>query len=78
MDAQALHRKMALDGVRLGQPVKCVRAPGYTDWGPTLRVGISMPQIARWAALDEKEAAAALERDMERIAQSVQRHLPGA
>lgn len=74
-DAQALHRKMALDGVRLGQPVKCVRAPDGQGWGATLRVGLSMPQMVQWAALDEKDAASIINEDMQRIANAIRRHV---
>jgi len=43
-DARSLHRSMALAGVRLGQPVQCVRRDG--QWGPTMRVCLSMPQFS--------------------------------
>ena len=43
-DAQAWHKTMALAGVRVGQPVKCVRlADGR--WGATLRIGLTMWQV---------------------------------
>ena len=51
-DAVALHAKLALGGLRLGQPVKSVRLPG-DGWGGTLRIGLSMPQIVALAALDD-------------------------
>ena len=57
---------MALDGIRLGQPVKCVRVDG--GWGGTMRVGLSMPQIARWNDLSPEALAAELAADMARIA----------
>ena len=44
-DAQAWHKAMALAGVRVGQPVKCVRLRDGR-WGATLRIGLSMWQIA--------------------------------
>ncbi|MFN4019262.1 MAG: hypothetical protein ACK4IC_01960 [Erythrobacter sp.] len=64
--AQAAHRAMAMDGIRLGQPVKCVRVDG--GWGGTMRVGLSMPQIAGWNALSAEVLAAQLAADMARIA----------
>ena len=51
-DAQRLHRELALAGLRLGQPVRSVRTPSG-DWGGTLRIGLSMPQFAEWAALSD-------------------------
>ncbi len=64
--AQAAHKAMAMDGIRLGQPVKCVRVDG--GWGGTMRVGLSMPQIAGWNALSPEALAAELAADMARIA----------
>ena len=64
--AQAAHKAMAMDGIRLGQPVKCVRVDG--GWGGTMRVGLSMPQIAGWNALSGEALAAQLVADMARIA----------
>lgn len=68
-DAQALHRKLALEGLRLGQPVKCVRRNG--DWGGTLRVGLSMPQVVRLCAMTADEADASLRLDMRQIADAL-------
>jgi hypothetical protein len=51
-DAQKLHRKLALSGLRLGQPVRSVRTPNG-QWGGTLRIGLSMPQIVEWSGFDE-------------------------
>lgn len=65
-DAQALHKKMALGGLRLGQPVKSVRIEG--GWGGTLRIGLSMPQFSNWAELDDAALQAALVSDMRSIA----------
>jgi len=69
-DAQAWHRAMALAGVRVGQPVKCVRlADGR--WGATLRIGLAMGQIAERAALDDKSLARSFGEDMARIRQAL-------
>lgn len=73
-EAQALHRDLALGGVRLGQPVKCVRRD--QDWGGTLRVGLSMPQMVRWAPLSDARVAGVLTRDMKRTARAIRERLP--
>ena len=65
-DAQRWHRAMALAGVRVGQPVKCVRLPDGR-WGATLRIGLTMAQVADKAALAEAELAGAFAADMARI-----------
>ena len=72
--AQALHRDLALDGIRLGQPVKCVRNcdDPEADWGASLRVGLSMPQMTRWAAMDDADSEAIMTHDMQRIASAIQ------
>lgn len=67
--AQAAHKAMAMGGIRLGQPVKCVRVDG--GWGGTMRVGLSMPQIAGWNALSAEALAAGLAADMARIAEGL-------
>ncbi|MBT8388938.1 MAG: hypothetical protein KJP13_04745 [Altererythrobacter sp.] len=64
-EAQAVHRKLALSGVRLGQPVKCVRRGG--KWGGTLRIGLSMPRVVALCAVSAAEAEASLRRDMRQI-----------
>ena len=71
--AQAFHRQLALGGIRLGQPVKCVATE--EGWGGTLRVGLSMPQMIRWAALSQTECADQLSQDMQRIAQAIERQV---
>jgi len=65
-DAQAWHRAMALKGVRVGQPVKCVRlADGR--WGATLRVGLSMGQVVDASVLGDDALAMRFETDMAAI-----------
>ncbi len=77
-EAQALHRALALDGVRLGQPVKCVRRGDDQGdeqgegWGGTLRVGLSMPQMIRWSTMADPDVANTLERDMKSIARAIE------
>ncbi len=73
-DAQILHRQMALDGIRLGQPVKCVRTQSG-DWGGTLRIGLSMPQMVRWAGVDDEQCTEEMARDMQQIASAIARSL---
>lgn len=66
-DAQRVHRELALAGIRLGQPARCVRTDSQ-EWGGTLRVGLSMPQIVEFAALEDDALRDLLVRDMRRIA----------
>ncbi|WP_428028121.1 hypothetical protein [Altererythrobacter sp.] len=70
-DAQKLHRKLAVDGIRLGQPVKCVRLED-NEWGGTLRIGLSMPQMVHLSQLDNDALSASLHSDMSRIAAALQ------
>jgi hypothetical protein len=65
-NATAIHKELIGKGIRLGQPVKCVK---LTDgrWGATLRVGISMPQLVRLAALGDAEIASELNKLMTQI-----------
>jgi hypothetical protein len=62
-DAQAWHKAMALAGVRVGQPVKCVRLPDGR-WGATLRIGLAMGQVVDSAGLDDDALATRFEADM--------------
>ncbi len=65
-DAQAVHKAMALHGgLRLGQPVKCVRQGD--GWGGTLRVGLSMPMIVAFAAMGVDRAIESMRQDLARI-----------
>lgn len=69
-DAEDLHRRLVARGIRLGQPVKCqVAADG--GWAPTLRVGLSMPQVSALAALPAGEAEERLATDMRQIADAL-------
>lgn len=72
--AATIHKAMIADGVRLGQPVRCVRI-GDDGWGATLRIGLSMPQVAMLDALDDAAMATWLESAMDRIADALSRHL---
>jgi hypothetical protein len=69
-DAQAWHKKMALAGVRVGQPVKCVRL-GDGRWGATLRIGLAMGQVVDAAGLDDIALATRFEADMAAIREAL-------
>ncbi len=69
-DAQAWHRQMALAGVRIGQPVKCVRLPDGR-WGATLRIGLTMWQVADRVDLPDEALAAGFAADMAQIRESL-------
>jgi hypothetical protein len=69
-DAQALYRSLDGLGLRLGQPVKCVRLT-EGGWGGTMRVGLSMPQVAELAVLDDAALAATLDERIGRFADAL-------
>jgi hypothetical protein len=70
-DATRWHKALLGHGVRLGQPVKCVRrADGR--WGATLRIGLSMPQVVERAALGEGALLRDLGADMRRIREALE------
>ncbi|HYJ53526.1 MAG TPA: hypothetical protein VEW04_10190 [Allosphingosinicella sp.] len=64
-DAQDWHKAMALAGIRVGQPVKCVRLRDGR-WGATLRIGLSMGQVVDAAGGGNSFAA-----DMARIREAL-------
>ena len=64
--AQRWQRVLAARGIRLGQPVKCVRLPDGR-WGGTLRISLSMPLIVALDALEDNVLDARLQNDMGRI-----------
>ncbi|SMF62643.1 hypothetical protein [Allosphingosinicella indica] len=70
-DAQRWHRAMVDQGVRVGQPVKCVPLAGG-GWGATLRIGLAMPQLVRFAAMEKAALREALDADMAKIAAALQ------
>ncbi|WP_157216338.1 hypothetical protein [Flavisphingomonas formosensis] len=61
------NRVVAARRIRLGQPVKCIPLPegGYAG---TLRIGLSMPQMVEFAAMDSASLQARLQDDMGAIA----------
>jgi hypothetical protein len=70
-DATRWHQAMLAHGVRLGQPVKCVRLPDGR-WGATLRIGLAMPQVVARAGLDDETLARSFEQDMARVRQALE------
>lgn len=65
-DSVRWHKAMLDHGVRLGQPVKCVKLDDGS-WGATLRIGLSMPMVVDRAALDEEAMRRSFARDMARV-----------
>lgn len=66
--AQLWGKVLAARGMRLGQPVKCLRRDDGT-WAGTLRLSLSMPLIASLAELDPGDSARRFVSDMDRIAE---------
>ncbi|HEY0130616.1 MAG TPA: hypothetical protein VGB57_04355, partial [Allosphingosinicella sp.] len=65
-DAVRWHKAMIAHGVRLGQPVKCVKLD-EGSWGATLRIGLSMPMVVERAALDGEALRRSFAEDMARV-----------
>lgn len=70
-EAVALHKALVERDVRLGQPVKCVKLPDGR-WGATLRVGLSMPQVTAFDAMDDDAMNARLAADMDWIVTAIE------
>jgi hypothetical protein len=70
-DATRWHQALLVHGVRLGQPVKCVRLPDGS-WGATLRIGLSMPQVTERVSLPDDALAAAFAADMARVREALE------
>ncbi|USA38316.1 hypothetical protein [Pelagerythrobacter marinus] len=68
--AVSLHARLARGGIRLGQPVRSVRLP-CGGWGGTLRLGLSMPQIAALAPLSQSACEAAFAAHFELVAEAL-------
>ncbi len=69
-EAQGWYRAMLAHGVRLGQPVKCVRLPSG-EWGATLRIGLAMWQVADKAEMDDDTLAVAFAADMAKVREAL-------
>jgi hypothetical protein len=70
-EAVRIHKALVDHGIRLGQPVKCVKLEDGR-WGATLRVGLSMPQVVALDGLDDETLEAKLAADMDRIAGAIE------
>lgn len=66
-NATSVHRALIGQGIRLGQPVRCVRLANG-DWGATLRIGLSMPQISQLVGEEDGRLEDWFETAMNRIA----------
>ena len=62
-DSVRWHEAMLAHGVRLGQPVKCVKLEDG-NWGATLRIGLSMPMVVGRAALGDEALRRSFAEDM--------------
>jgi selenocysteine lyase/cysteine desulfurase len=71
-DAGRWHKAMVGQGVRLGQPVKCVKLLDGS-WGATLRIGLAMPQVTERAGLSDEALARSFEADMERVRDALEK-----
>ena len=69
--AVRIHKALVERGIRLGQPVKCVKLEDGR-WGATLRLGLSMPQVVALDRLDDAALEAQLAADMDRIATAIE------
>ncbi|HEX9965022.1 MAG TPA: hypothetical protein VGB04_08560 [Allosphingosinicella sp.] len=65
-DSARWHEAMLAHGVRLGQPVKCVKLEDGS-WGATLRIGLSMPMVVERAALGDEALRRSFAEDMARV-----------
>lgn len=74
-DSSRWHKAMLAHGVRLGQPVKCVRL-NDGSWGATLRIGLSMPLVTERAALDDEALRSSFAQDMARIRAALEAVIP--
>jgi hypothetical protein len=70
-DSIRWHKAMLEHGVRLGQPVKCVKLDDG-GWGATLRIGLSMPMVVERAALDEEAMRRSFAEDMARVREALE------
>lgn len=70
-DAVRIHKALVDHGIRLGQPVKCVRLEDGR-WGATLRLGLSMPQVVALDQLGNNALEARLAADMDQIAAAIE------
>jgi hypothetical protein len=69
-DSTRWHMAMLDHGVRLGQPVKCVRLEDGS-WGASLRIGLSMPLVTERSGLEEEALRQSFASDMAKIRQAL-------
>ena len=69
-DATRWHKALLGQGVRLGQPVKCVKLDDGS-WGATLRIGLAMPQLVERASLTGEALDRAFRSDMARVREAL-------
>lgn len=69
--AVQIHKALVDRGIRLGQPVKCVKLEDGR-WGATLRLGLSMPQVVSLDPLDDERLSERLTSDMNAIASAIE------
>ena len=74
--AAQIHKLLVNQGIRLGQPVRCVRLANG-DWGATLRIGLSMPQLSSLDAMPDAELDEWLVQAMSRISAALAPLLDG-
>jgi hypothetical protein len=71
-----IHTALIAQGIRLGQPVRCVRLAGG-GWGATLRIGLSMPQVTTLDRLADGELHDWFAQRIGRISRALSPHLAG-
>jgi selenocysteine lyase/cysteine desulfurase len=69
-DAQRWHKSLLAHGVRLGQPVKCVRLPDGA-WGATLRIGLAMWQVVDRVEMSDDALTASFAEDIAKIREAL-------
>jgi len=74
--AVSIHSDLIAKGIRLGQPVRCVRLEGER-WGATLRIGLSMPQVTLLDSFDDPALHKWFAERVGRIALALEPHLAG-
>jgi hypothetical protein len=70
-DARRVHRELALSGIRLGQPARCVRTNG-NEWVARFASACRCRRSWPFAALDDTALYESLCSDMRRIADALQ------
>lgn len=66
--------RLGLEPIRLGQPVKCIRLPDGR-FGANVRIGLSMPQMVEYAAMDSRTLRQTMTDKMTRIGTRIEHFL---